>query len=43
MWLRLRKFLAMIDVEYICMVKKKMLYIFKEKYPDLKAAFGESD
>lgn len=33
---KVEEILAMIDVEYICMVKKKMLYIFKKNILILK-------
>lgn len=39
---KVEEILAMIDVEYICMVKKEDALYFQEKYPDLKVVYGES-
>ena len=39
---KVEEILAMIDVEYICMVKKEDALYLQEKYPDLKVVYGES-
>lgn len=39
---KVEEILAMIDVEYICMVKKGDALYLQEKYPDLKVVYGES-
>lgn len=39
---KVEEILAMIDVEYICMVKKEDTLYLQEKYPDLKVVYGES-
>ena len=39
---KVEEILAMIDVEYICMVKKEDVLYLQEKYPDLKVVYGES-
>ncbi len=39
---KVEEILAMIDVEYICMVKKEDALYLQKKYPDLKVVYGES-
>ena len=39
---KVEEILAMIDVEYICMVKKEDALYLQDQYPDLKGVYGES-
>lgn len=39
---KVEEILAMIDVEYICMVKKEDALYLQNKYPNIKVVYGES-